>query len=193
MSQEIINEGTRIRITNHHFKTTQDYIVAQVGPGEALLISLDKGNRFRDEKLIMPISVNDIEKYVNKHAFMGRSFEIIEEKAEERLEPKGPKPTEDNGDRGPSLTAAQRERLYLLIEEAAEVQQIASKALRHGFQSFNPFDKDKVTNRTLIEKELGDLSAAIMLMVENNDIDHIKINKYYEEKRVKVKRFLHHQ
>ena len=62
------------------------------------------------------------------------------------------------------MTPEELERLAILAEECAEVQQIVMKIIRHGYNSCNPFDENKTENRELLEKELGDLLFAIQLM-----------------------------
>lgn len=47
------------------------------------------------------------------------------------------------------LTNAELERLAILMEECAEVQHIIGKIIRHGYESFNPFDDNKTPNRKL--------------------------------------------
>lgn len=46
-----------------------------------------------------------------------------------------------------NLTKAQEERLHYLIEECSEVIKACTKTLRHGYQSYNPFDDAQVSNR----------------------------------------------
>lgn len=68
------------------------------------------------------------------------------------------------------LTPAEAERLAYLIEEAAEVQQIACKILRHGYASANPDAMSKGCNRTQLFAELRDLSGGIARMVHAGDL-----------------------
>ena len=56
---------------------------------------------------------------------------------------------------GPLPTARQREILVILIEECAEVQQRAAKALRFGLGEIEPGQKLNNTNR--LSDEVGDL------------------------------------
>jgi len=63
------------------------------------------------------------------------------------------------------LTEAEAERLAILIEECGEVTQAACKILRHGYESTNPkaitpIEEDPETNRSALERELGDLLHA---------------------------------
>lgn len=90
------------------------------------------------------------------------------------------------------LRVGEAERLAVLIEECAEVQQIACKVLRHGYDSFHPDDKDEISNRTLLETELGDLCAAIYLMRRETDLDweHVKFKD--KAKRQTIFKYLHH-
>lgn len=58
------------------------------------------------------------------------------------------------------LTPAQRYALVLLMEECGEMTAICSKALRWGFESFNPFDPGVGNNATQIRAEWADLVGA---------------------------------
>lgn len=73
------------------------------------------------------------------------------------------------------LSPAETERLAYLIEECGEVQQIAGKILRHGYESYNPFDEKKISNRKLLIKELTNVLQAMTRMEVNNDIKGIVI------------------
>jgi hypothetical protein len=90
-----------------------------------------------------------------------------------------------------NLSEADKERLAILIEEAAEVQQIACKILRHGWGSYNPFDEKKTSNRRLLEKEIGDFWFAVELMIGYEDLNRPAINLFMEEKKKKIKEYLH--
>lgn len=83
------------------------------------------------------------------------------------------------------------ERLALLTEECAEVQQIAMKIMRHGFESFNPFDEQKTPNRVLLEKELGHLMFAMHLMVVYYDLNINAIIESEQQKRSTIQEYLH--
>lgn len=90
------------------------------------------------------------------------------------------------------LTPAQAERLAILGEELGEVQQVIGKILRHGFNSYHPDNKD-VTNREMLTKELGDVEAAIDLLVIAHDLDDDAIGEYKRIKLEKIKQWVHHQ
>lgn len=90
------------------------------------------------------------------------------------------------------MTLAELERLALLAEEAAEVIQIVGKIIRHGYESYHPNDPD-TTNRMLLEKELGHLKYAILLMDLNKDVDRINISQGQVDKSVYCPKYLHHQ
>ena len=60
------------------------------------------------------------------------------------------------------LTASEAERLFLLLEELGEVQQVIGKILRHGYESHHP--NGGPNNRTLLEMELEDVLAALHLL-----------------------------
>ena len=83
----------------------------------------------------------------------------------------------------PSL--AERERIEKLAEECAEVVQICMKILRHGYESCNPFDPKRTSNRDLLNGELTDVSATLLDMRRKGDIpalDAIEVSKRVEAK-----------
>lgn len=69
------------------------------------------------------------------------------------------------------ITDAQLERLAILAEECGEVVKVVGKILRHGLGSINPLTGE--SNRHLLEKELGDVLAAMELLVINDEV-HMK-------------------
>ena len=90
------------------------------------------------------------------------------------------------------LTAAEDERLALLLEEMGEALQIIGKIQRHGYESYHP-DRPSVPNRALLEKEIGDVLAAIDMLVQRKDLDPGQIDGHRLNKHRKVGRYLHHQ
>lgn len=91
------------------------------------------------------------------------------------------------------LSEAQIERIAILMEECSEVIQICGKILRHGYNSYNPFDEKKIINKSFLEKELGDVLFAIKLLETSNEIDIEVIKKRSIDKIELAKPFLHHQ
>ena len=91
------------------------------------------------------------------------------------------------------MTPAQLERLAILAEECAEVQQIAMKIIRHGYESHNPFDEATRPNRDLLEKELGHIEYISRLMMDERDIRRANIARSSGEKEDSIKPYLHHQ
>lgn len=93
------------------------------------------------------------------------------------------------------LSDAERERLALLAEECGEVMQVIGKILRHGYESHNPTlpKVHRVTNRTMLENELGDLKAAILIASHNGDIGPVEMDSAMMRKLGKVGRYLHFQ
>lgn len=89
------------------------------------------------------------------------------------------------------LSPAEAERLALLLEEMGEAQQIIGKILRHGYHSTHP--DGGPWNRSLLERELGDVLAALDLMARQSDIDPLKLDVYRKQKLDRVGRYLHHQ
>lgn len=92
----------------------------------------------------------------------------------------------------------ERERLYILIEELNEAQQvfsaaqhIAMKVLRFGFDEVYP--KTQTDNRERLEQELGDVLAVIEMMVRAGDVSEARISKASEAKNGKLKHFTRNQ
>lgn len=90
------------------------------------------------------------------------------------------------------MTNAELERLAILAEECAEVQQIIMKVIRHGYESYNPFDENKTSNRRLLEKELGDLEFACSMILKAGDVSRMKIAEHASEKLGNIRKYLHH-
>lgn len=90
------------------------------------------------------------------------------------------------------LKFSEAERLALLMEELGEAQQAIGKILRHGYASYNPNVSGGMDNRMSLECELGDVKAAIELMVQNEDVDLDSIDEAMRSKLQKVNRYLHH-
>ena len=90
------------------------------------------------------------------------------------------------------LSEAEAERLALLVEECGEVIQECGKILRHGFDSYNSFDPEKITNRRNLEKELGDITLILEMMLVNKDVSNQRIQDFKILKKSKINNFLHH-
>ena len=75
-----------------------------------------------------------------------------------------------------NLTDAQRERLYMLAEEAAEIVQITNKILRHGYESYHPEDEEKTPNSKLLVDEIIDFTIIVKWLEEAEDITAIYIS-----------------
>ncbi len=84
------------------------------------------------------------------------------------------------------MTPDQHERLSMLLEEAGEVVQICGKILRNGYDSYNPFDENKTTNKDLLEKELTDLYVIMDKMNAyydiNLDLNQARLDKIWKKK-----------
>ncbi len=88
----------------------------------------------------------------------------------------------------PEPTRRQRELLACLIEECAEVQQRATKALRFGMAEVQP--GQVLTNAERLAGELGDLRAVVdLLVLEGILVDH-DIRVATTEKRPKLRKYL---
>ncbi len=91
------------------------------------------------------------------------------------------------------LTPAQAERLAFLLEELGEAQQAIGKILRHGYESYNPVVNTGMTNRRELERELGDIYAAIEMLGDANDVSAHGVGGSMIKKKREVKKWLHHQ
>lgn len=91
------------------------------------------------------------------------------------------------------LTPAQAERLAFLAEECGECIQAIGKILRHGYESHAPTVFCSPSNRKTLEIEIGDVSAAITLLVNASDVDIRALHKRELKKRVSVLERMHHQ
>lgn len=89
------------------------------------------------------------------------------------------------------LSEPELERLALLSEEMGEVIQVIGKIVRHGYESTHP--ESTITNRKLLEIEVGDVLAALNLMYNAQDLDYLILHKHRESKLHRVKQYLHHQ
>lgn len=89
------------------------------------------------------------------------------------------------------LSPAEAERLACLAEEMGEAIQVIGKILRHGYESYHP-DSPKITNRMLLEKELGDVDMIIDFMQRKEDISQWNIAGASVEKLGKIDRYWHH-
>lgn len=97
-----------------------------------------------------------------------------------------PEPEPKFGD----MTNAQRERLEMLIEEAAEIIQVGTKILRHGYQSHHP--NSSVTNRLDLEKELIQFWTVYERMAHHGEIGRLD---FYDSPKIWAKKmkYTHHQ
>ena len=93
----------------------------------------------------------------------------------------------------PGLTPAEVERLAWLAEECGEVVQAVGKVLRHGFASPSPVLTRLGSNRETLQRELGDVLAAISMMSDAGDLDDAVIQAAAAMKRMRVRHYLHHQ
>lgn len=89
------------------------------------------------------------------------------------------------------LDPARAERLAILMEEMAEASQVIGKILRHGFHSYHPVSKE--SNKDLLEKEMGHVENAILMLVEAGDLRVGEMMAATKAKRESIKRYLHHQ
>jgi hypothetical protein len=80
-----------------------------------------------------------------------------------------------------NLTEKQDEILTILIEECAEVIQVATKIKRFGLMSAHP-EKPEQTNFVLLSKEVGDLSTMIHLAMKYElACNHLMVQTAWEK------------
>lgn len=91
------------------------------------------------------------------------------------------------------LTKAEDERLSILVEEMGEALQVVGKIKRHGFESWDPTKTAKVTNRRLLEKELGDVKHAVDMLLRAKDVDADNVARRRGARPFKIWPYLHHQ
>lgn len=99
------------------------------------------------------------------------------------------------------MTPAELERLVKLNEECAEVQQIISKIILHGYETSCPVPHElgQDTNRNTLIKEVSDILFWVGFLINRGDfgdIDeaevHQKMDKCIREKANKVNKYLHY-
>ena len=91
----------------------------------------------------------------------------------------------------PLPTEREREILTILIEEAAEVQQRASKILRFGRDEVQP--GQDLTNKTRLSGEVGDFQAVVEEAKAAGLIDIDVVTEAVRLKRVKLRIFMQHE
>jgi hypothetical protein len=74
-----------------------------------------------------------------------------------------------------------------------EAQQAIGKILRHGYESYNPIVDTGMTNRRELERELGDVYAAIQVLGEAGDVSEHGVGQRMIEKKRSVMRWMHYQ
>lgn len=91
------------------------------------------------------------------------------------------------------LTPAETERLALLAEEMGECLQLIGKVLRHGYESCDPTDPGKGSNREQLEKEVGQVQFATTLLCVAGDLHEAGVEDGREQKAQAVWKWLHYQ
>ena len=91
------------------------------------------------------------------------------------------------------LSDAQIELLSLVAEECAETIQAITKILRHGYDSTNPLIENGPSNRDHLEKELGDVTAAIAMLCTSGDVSKYTCMAHAKDKVDSVGQWLHFQ
>lgn len=90
------------------------------------------------------------------------------------------------------LTPVQHEIITKIYEECAESIQICGKIHLHGLKSSNPFITGAETNKVLLEKELGDVLAFILLAEKEGLVSLREIEKQATNKINKIAAHTHY-
>lgn len=90
------------------------------------------------------------------------------------------------------LSPAELERIAILQEEMSEVSQALCKIQRHGYVTTDHSTNQLYDNRFDLAKELGHLLNALELMVQNHDIDAKVVQQAWNEKKLSINAYLHH-
>jgi NTP pyrophosphatase (non-canonical NTP hydrolase) len=88
------------------------------------------------------------------------------------------------------LSSAESEGLAILAEECGEVIQVIGKILRHGYDSTHP--NGGLSNRQLLEAELGDIRMVQNLLCKEGHLDKLNIEAFSVQKEKSVRKYLHH-
>ena len=84
------------------------------------------------------------------------------------------------------------ELLSKVTEECAEVIHIIQKIQQHGFESMNPHDVTELTNKEMLQKELGDLKAVVNILVNKRVVFMDAILEASHEKLERIGKYMHH-
>ena len=90
------------------------------------------------------------------------------------------------------LTNAQLERLVVTMEEMAESIQVMCKVIRHGYDSVNPLGDPMLTNRVLLEKELGHVGFTLNQLINHGDVDDDAVCDSIDNKARTAPKWLHY-
>lgn len=93
--------------------------------------------------------------------------------------------------RHPLPTPYERELLTILIEEAAEVIQRATKLLRFGATEIQP--EQSFSNRERLSLELGDMAAVLTLLAERELVVENMVKYGSARKHQKLRDFMQHE
>lgn len=91
------------------------------------------------------------------------------------------------------LSAAQDERLAILMEECSEVIKAAAKIQRHGYDSVNPDDEEAGDNRHRLATEIGHLQSIVNRMARQLDYSVYESRSARDAKSNESGKWLRHQ
>lgn len=90
-----------------------------------------------------------------------------------------------------NLTPAETERLGKFSEEMGESGQVVGKILLHGYHTTH--SGIVYNNREDLERECGDVLAAIDLMIKKGDLDKQKVLAFRDAKAAVITKYMNHQ
>ena len=90
------------------------------------------------------------------------------------------------------LGVREAEAIALVAEECGESVQAAMKILRHGMESYDPASTHGRNNRQDLERELGQVLAAIDILIEQRIVFVEGLRDARREKLQSVAHYLHH-
>lgn len=89
------------------------------------------------------------------------------------------------------LSQAQTERIGKFGEEMCEAGQVIGKIIIHGWTPCG--EGIQYDNRSDLEREAGDVLAAIDLLAAGGDINMDRVKAFRDAKRKTITRFMQHQ
>lgn len=90
-----------------------------------------------------------------------------------------------------AVTNAEIERLAWLAESCGATVHAIAKVMRHGFENASPYGGP--INQVALERELGDVRAAMQMMETAGDVRGGDIKHWQHKKAISVHKWMHNQ